>query len=182
MHLQHIAVIYATAQGSTREIAEFLGAELAERGAEVEVADIAHAPELTRFDSVILGSAIHNRNFLPEAVDFIRAHQDDLRATNLWLFSVGLGPALRGPIGRRVGRAVPARIAAIRDSIHPRQYQCFAGHYERAGVDFTARTLYRLLGGPRYGDLRDWSAIRIWAADIAVSLGLPHAKSSTIHP
>lgn len=59
--LPRIAVIYATAQGSTREIAEFIAANLTARGATVEVADAEHAPDLSRFDAVILGSAVHNR-------------------------------------------------------------------------------------------------------------------------
>ncbi len=179
---KRIAVIYATAQGSTRDIAEFIGTELTARGAEVEVADTAHAPELSRFDAVVIGSAIHNRDFLPDAVAYIHEHRRQLAQLDVWMFSVGLGPALVGPIGRRIGRVVPTKIAALRDSIHPREYQPFAGHYERAGVDLFARALYRTMGGTRYGDLRDWPAIREWASDIAAEMHLPAPKSSTIQP
>lgn len=177
-----IAVIYATAAGSTADIAGFIGDELTERGATVEVADIAHAPELTRFDAVVLGSAIHNRALLPAAVEYISDHRHELLERDVWLFSVGLGPALRGPLGRRVGRAVPQHIAAVRDSISPREYRAFAGRYERAGVDLAARTIYRLIGGRRYGDLRDWGAIRQWTAAIATSLRLPTTLNATIRP
>ncbi|QIS18961.1 flavodoxin domain-containing protein [Nocardia terpenica] len=177
-----IAVIYATAQGSTRDIAEFIAAELAEHGARVEVSDIGHAPELTRFDTVVLGSAIHHRDLLPTAADYIRNHQHELVARDVWLFSVGLGPALRGPIGAYSGRLVPKKIAALRDSIRPRDYRPFAGHYERIGVNFGARVMYRVLGGQRYGDLRDWVVIRGWVTTIASTTGLPNPRSSTIHP
>ncbi len=177
-----VAVLYATTQGSTHEIAEFIGAELAARGACVEVADIAHAPELTRFDTVVLGSAIHYRSFLPIATAYIHDHQHELRGRSVWLFGVGLGPALLGPIGRRVGRSIPRRIAALCDAIEPQEYRAFAGHYERAGVDWRARARYRLFGGPRYGDLRDWAAIRDWIDTIGNLLDLPHAPAATIHP
>ncbi|MFQ6328657.1 flavodoxin domain-containing protein [Nocardia sp. CWNU-33] len=177
-----IAVIYATAQGSTRDIAEFIGETLTARGVAVELSDIEHAPELSGFDAVILGSAVHDRALLPAVTSFVSTHRDALADTDVWLFSVGLGPALRGPIGRRIGRTVPKKIAALRDSISPRDYRAFAGHYERAGISLQARALYRLMGGTRYGDLRDWTAIRTWATDIAVSLGLPKAKSTPIHP
>ena len=30
--------------------------------------------------------------------------------------------------------------------------------------------IYRAMGGPRYGDLRDWPAIALWAKDIAAQL------------
>ncbi|MGW4351906.1 flavodoxin domain-containing protein [Nocardia sp. NPDC004582] len=177
-----IAVVYATAQGSTREIADYIGASLAARGATVEVADAEHAPDPTRFDAVILGSAVHDRALLPELGDYVRSHRHELRARPVWLFSVGLGPALVGPIGHLIGRVVPKEIAALRDTITPRDYRAFAGHYERAGVSVSARTLYRLMGGPRYGDLRDWTAITAWTDDIAGELKLPRAQAIPTHP
>ncbi|MGV9665266.1 flavodoxin domain-containing protein [Nocardia niigatensis] len=177
-----IAVVYATAQGSTREIADFIGSYLTARGATVEVADAEHAPELTPFDAVVLGSAVHDRALLPEMADFVRSHRTELGSRPVWLFSVGLGPALVGPIGRRLGRAVPKKIATLRDSISPRDFHAFAGHYERAGVDLPARTIYRILGGTRYGDLRDWPAITRWADGIAEALRLPQAQATPTHP
>ncbi|WP_067822167.1 flavodoxin domain-containing protein [Nocardia inohanensis] len=180
--LPRIAVIYATAQGSTREIAEYIAADLAARGATVEVADVEHAPDLSRFDTVILGSAVHNRALLPEAAEYLRSHRQELLAREVWMFSVGLGPALRGPIGRRVGTAVPKRIALARDLAGAHEYRAFAGHYERAGVSWSARTIYRLLGGTRYGDLRDWTAVSLWSASIARALKLPQPAAIPTHP
>ncbi|MEV6426411.1 flavodoxin domain-containing protein [Nocardia sp. NPDC051463] len=179
---RRIAVVYATEQGSTRDIAEFIANELAGRETTVELADIDHAPDSSRFDTLVLGSAMHNMDFLPAAVDYMHAHHDELVHRQVWLFSVGLGPSLRGPIGRRVGRIVPKKIAALRDSIVARDYRAFAGRYDRAGVSLRARVQYRLLGGGRYGDLRDWAAIRAWTDNIAHSLRLPPARSTTIHP
>lgn len=177
-----IAVVYATEQGSTRDIAEFIAAELDDQGAEVELSDVEHAPELSRFDTVVLGSAIHDMDFLPAAVTFVRTHGEVLRNKDVWLFSVGLGPALGGLIGSRIGRIVPKKIAALRDSISPRDYQAFSGHYEHVGVSLKARILYRLMGGGRYGDLRDWAAIRAWCTTVAQSLGLPTAQSNIVVP
>ncbi|WP_067857597.1 flavodoxin domain-containing protein [Nocardia shimofusensis] len=174
-----IAVLYATEQGSTRDIADFIAEDLAARGGEVEVSEVTHAPELSRFDAVVLGSAIHNMNFLPEAQSYIRAHDQELRDTELWLFGVGLGPALRGPIGRRLGPVVPPEIARLRDLVAPRDYRTFAGVYERAGVPLSARVRYRLLGGGKYGDLRDWPSIRAWSDEIATTLGLRSVSIDT---
>ncbi|WP_433684634.1 flavodoxin domain-containing protein [Nocardia sp. CA-119907] len=177
-----IAVIYATAQGSTRDIAEFIAADFRARGAEVELSDVEHAPELSRFRAIILGSAVHNMDFLPAATTFVRTHREALRNADVWMFSVGLGPALRGPIGRLIGRTVPKKIAALIASVAPWDYRAFAGHYERAGVSPRARMQYRLMGGGRYGDLRDWSAIRTWSSMIAQALGLPQPQSTVIAP
>lgn len=180
--LPRISVVYATAQGSTREIAEYIAADLSARGATVSVADVEHAPDLSRFDVVIIGSAIHNRALLPEAVGYIDSHENELHTCEVWMFTVGLGPALRGPIGRLLGTAVPAAIARARDAAGAHELRAFAGHYERAGVSLGARTMYRLLGGTRYGDLRDWASIARWSASIAHVLGLPQPSATPVHP
>ncbi|WP_067669906.1 flavodoxin domain-containing protein [Nocardia miyunensis] len=90
-----IAVIYATAQGSTCEIAEFIADDLAGRGAAVEFADVEHAPELSCVDAVILGSAVHNMALLRSINEYVRHHASELNALPVWVFSVGLVPALR---------------------------------------------------------------------------------------
>ncbi|WP_109522693.1 MULTISPECIES: flavodoxin domain-containing protein [Nocardia] len=177
-----IAVLYATAQGSTRDIAEYIAAGLTARTAQVELADIEHAPELTRFDAVVLGSAVHDMDLLPEATSYVRNHREALANLRVWLFSVGLGPALRGPVGRIISRIVPPKIAAVRDSVAPRDYRAFAGCYPRENVSLKARVLYRLMGGGRYGDLRDWAAIGAWVTAIADTLQLPHTGDVIIHP
>ncbi|WP_067901373.1 flavodoxin domain-containing protein [Nocardia vaccinii] len=180
--LPRIAVIYATDQGSTCEIAEFIAESLRARGATVELADVEHAPDLTRFDVVVLGSAVHDMALLPNVAEYVHHHVEELNAVPVWLFSVGAGPALRGPIGRRIAAHVPKKIAALRDAIHPVEYAAFAGHYERVGVSLPARTLYRLMGGGRYGDLRDWNAIIGWTTSIARTLRLPQPLSTPTHP
>lgn len=177
-----IAVLYATAQGSTRDIAEFIADDLVAHSAHAELHDIEHAPDLTGIDVVIIGSAVHDMDLLPEASAYIRNNQPTLADKKVWLFTVGLGPALRGPLGRWIGRQIPRKIAAAITALHPRDYAAFAGRYERAGVSWRARAMYRLLGGARYGDLRDWRAIREWSGLIARALDLPSAPISITHP
>ncbi len=82
----------------------------------------------------------------------------------------------------RLARTVPDEIAAPRDAISPRDYIGFAGKYERADVSWKTRTLFRLIGGTRYGDLRDWSAIRAWSDTIARALDLAAASTTAIDP
>ncbi|MFJ2666372.1 flavodoxin domain-containing protein [Nocardia fluminea] len=177
-----IVVLYATAQGSTRDIAEFIWDDLVTRGARAELHDIEHAPDLSGIDTAIIGSAIHNMDLLPEASAYLRHNLNTLTDKDIWLFTVGLAPALRGPIGRWVGRQVPRKIAATVRAVRPHGYVEFPGQYERAGVSWGARTMYRLLGGARYGDLRDWQAVQEWSDQIAASMALPRAQAISIHP
>ncbi|MFC4128431.1 flavodoxin domain-containing protein [Nocardia rhizosphaerae] len=177
-----IAVLYATEQGSTRDIAEFIADDLRARGADATLHDIAHAPDLTAVDVVVLGSAVHDMDLLPAATAYLRNNLPALVDKECWVFSVGLGPALRGPIGHLLGRRTPRRIATLLDRLRPRGYRAFAGRYERAGVSLRARTLYRVLGGARYGELTDWQAVRDWSGRIADTHALPHAPAEIIHP
>ncbi|MEV0546448.1 flavodoxin domain-containing protein [Nocardia salmonicida] len=177
-----IAVLYATAHGSTRDIAEFVWDDLVARGARAELHDIEHAPDLSGLDTLVIGSAIHNMDLLPEASAYLRNNRNTLVDKDIWLFSVGLGPALRGPLGRWVGRQVPPKIAAAIRTLRPRDYTPFAGQYEREGVSWRARTMYRMLGGARYGDLRDWQAVREWSTRIGDALMLERAPVTVVHP
>ncbi|MFC3961578.1 flavodoxin domain-containing protein [Nocardia jiangsuensis] len=177
-----VAVVFATDQGSTRDIADFIAADLSARGAQVQLHDAEHAPDPTEYDVLILGSAVHDMQLLPPAAAYLDHNRRELTGRDVRLFTVGLGPALRGPIGRRMGRTVPPGIAALRDAVGARELHAFAGRYDRAGVSFRARLQYRLLGGGRYGDLRDWAEIRRWAAGIGDSLNLAPATVLTTHP
>ncbi|MFE3261727.1 flavodoxin domain-containing protein [Nocardia sp. NPDC059091] len=166
--VRRIAVVYATGQGTTKEVAEVIGRELESSGVVVEVVPIGHqVPDLAEFDTVVLGSPVYHDALMKSFVVFAYQRLDQLATPDVWLFSVGMAPALTGRIGRRLARAVPKEIATVRDALAVRGYRAFAGRYERAKLPLRARLRYRLLGGRRYGDLRDWDAITSWATGIA---------------
>lgn len=165
-----VLVAYASADGSTAEIARFIGDELTRRGARVEVQSVTDLPDPAPWDAVVLGSAIHNMSWLPVADEYVRRFRSTLANKDIWLYSVGLGPALRGPIGRRIGRATPRSTSELVRSVHPRDHQGFAGVFDRKHTSRLTRAIYRAIGGGRYGDLREWGQIRRWADDIAEAL------------
>jgi menaquinone-dependent protoporphyrinogen oxidase len=128
MHKQPtVLVAYATAAGATKSVAEFVGTALRVRGCEVDVAAVTDRPDPARYDAVVVGSAVHDRALLPAATRFAADHRDRWPRIPVWLFSVGIGPSLRGPLGRALARAVPPRIAAVRDVLGALDYHAFAG-------------------------------------------------------
>ncbi|MET8877338.1 flavodoxin domain-containing protein [Nocardia sp. NPDC004604] len=166
--VRRIAVVYVTGQGTTGEIAEFIGKALESPNVVVEVVPTGHlVPDLSRFDTVVLGSPVYHQALMKPFVIFVYQRLEQLAGTDVWLFSVGMAPAVTGPIGRWKARAVPKNIATVRDSLAVRGYRAFAGRYERAKLPLRAQLRYLLLGGRHYGDLRDWDAIQTWAAEIA---------------
>lgn len=67
----------------------------------------------------------------PPAEEYVRRFRAVLKARTIWMFSVGMAPALRGVIGRRLATVIPPDINAIRKALGPRDYQQFAGVLER---------------------------------------------------
>lgn len=163
-----VLVAYASAQGSTAEIARFIGDELAAAGASTETTSVTDKPDPSGFDFVVLGSAIHNSEFLPEFQDYVQRYRAELRQRPTWLFSVGMGPALRGPIGAIFRPMVPKPIATVRDDLHAIEYHPFAGVFDRP-PEKRLRAIIRLMGAP-YGDNRNWHDIEAWSASIAKQL------------
>lgn len=64
-----ILVAFATQHGSTREIAVAIASTLRIAGYGVDVRSVADVAELTAYDAVVLGSAVH-----PPAVPIPRRH------------------------------------------------------------------------------------------------------------
>jgi len=165
-YADRVLVLHASSGGSTKAVAEFIAARLRARGAVADVRGLDERPGLTGYDAVVLGSAVHDRALLPAAQHFVLQNSDALRVLPVWLFSLGIGPSLRGPVGHFLRDAVPPRIAELCELIGPREYRAFAGVMPRAGAPLVARFMLWVCGG-RYGDLRDWRAIDAWATGIA---------------
>ena len=165
-YADRVLVVHASSGGSTKAVAEFVAARLRVRGAVADVRGVDERPGLEGYDAVVLGSAVHNRAMLPEAEHFVWHNSAALRAMPVWLFSLGIGPSLRGPVGHLLRDAVPPRIAELCELIGPRDYRAFAGVVPRGGSTLVSRCLLWLCGG-QYGDLRDWPAIDAWTAEIA---------------
>jgi menaquinone-dependent protoporphyrinogen oxidase len=161
-----VLIAYASAHGSTRGIAERIAARLGGHGHDVAVIPVGDTPDPAADDAVVLGSAIHNQAWLPEAGEFVRRHRDALATRSVWLFSVGIPDALGRPLRRYArgeGRTV---IAPIRAQVRARGHALFTGAVEPDHLPPVGRVIFRLLGG-RYGDLRDWAAVNRWADMIA---------------
>jgi menaquinone-dependent protoporphyrinogen oxidase len=74
-----ILVTYASRFGSTTGVAEAIGKTLAEQGVRVEVLPMKEVIDLAAYQAVVAGSAINGGEWLPEALQFVQAHQAELR-------------------------------------------------------------------------------------------------------
>ncbi|MFH8983414.1 flavodoxin domain-containing protein [Streptomyces varsoviensis] len=171
-----VLIGYATEHGSTRSVAERIAGHLDAPGRHVELLPFDRVPAAAVHEALVIGSAVHQGAWLPDAVRFVRDHHTVLAARPVWMFSVGMTAALRGPARRLASRSEQPKIEALRRQLSPRDYHCFSGVIRPEHLDRTGRIVFRLLGC-RYGDFRDWSEVDAWAARIAQDLPAASADS-----
>jgi menaquinone-dependent protoporphyrinogen oxidase len=162
---QKILVTYASRTGSTAGVAEEIGETLVENGAQVEVLPMQDIKDITQYQAVVAGSAIQNRQWLPEAMQFMQTYQALLNQKPFAMFSVCMTLAMRD--GEKYRPDVSEWLAPVRALVRPVSEGIFAGVLDISKVpSFSDRLKFRLsvaLGVWSEGDHRDWNAIREWA-------------------
>ena len=160
-----ILVTYASRAGSTAEVAEAIARTLQQDGAQVDVAPMSSAPDLSQYESVVVGSAVRGARWLPEAVEFVRAQQSTLAHKKVALFTVCITMAMKNAENYRAG--VMNWIAPVRAMVQPIREELFAGMLDFSKLPLNKDTLMlRLtvaLGIFPRGDHRDWTKIEAWA-------------------
>jgi menaquinone-dependent protoporphyrinogen oxidase len=172
-----VLVGYATAHGSTEGIAERIAARLRGRGAEVTLAELPADEDVEPFGAVVIGSAVHSGDWLPEAETFVDGHSRALAERETWLFSVcSLGES-SSFFPERVARFMAKQrkdgkqLARWRLLIGDGHHRYFAGAVERGHWSRLGDLFLRAFGGT-FGDHRDWADIDAWADSIADDIGL----------
>ncbi|MEV3858161.1 flavodoxin domain-containing protein [Streptomyces sp. NPDC050095] len=171
-----VLVLHASEHGSTVEVAERVAARLVTRGIPVDVHPFDKSPTPGAYTAVVIGSAVHDGAWLPQAADFVHRHRDALTVLPVWMFSVGMTGALRGPMRRLAEHTEQRAIVRLRALIGPRGYHRFSGVIHPDHLNRTGRVLFRLFTG-RYGDYRDWTAIDAWTDSIAEALTVDTSAS-----
>jgi menaquinone-dependent protoporphyrinogen oxidase len=168
-----ILVTYASRSGSTAEVAEAIGRTLAEGGLKVDVRPMGEVTDLSPYRAVVAGSAIHGNQWLPEAMEFVRAQRQELARRPFACFLVCITMAMRGANRYRAG--VSSWLQPVRDLVRPVSEGLFAGR-----LDFDRLPPCRETRGLRMavalgifprGDRRDWEAVRGWAESLPPLLG-----------
>jgi menaquinone-dependent protoporphyrinogen oxidase len=160
-----ILVAYASRTGSTRGVAEAIGKALAEGGAQVEVRLMKEVQDLTPYQAVVAGSAIQDRQWLPEAMQFMRAHQAALARKPFAAFLVCMTLAM--PSADKYREHVANWLEPVRALVRPVSEGLFTGALDISKIPSLGDKLkFRLsviLGVWPEGDCRDWDSIRTWA-------------------
>jgi menaquinone-dependent protoporphyrinogen oxidase len=124
--------------------------------------------DLSSYRAVVAGSAIQNKQWLPEAMQFIQAHRAELARKPFAAFLVCMTLAMRNADKYRPH--VATWLDPVRALVTPVSTGLFAGTLDISQIpSFGDRLKFRLsvlFGVWSEGDHRDWNAIRAWASSI----------------
>jgi menaquinone-dependent protoporphyrinogen oxidase len=160
-----VLVTVASKHGSTFEIAEAIGSELATRGLEVSVVPVEDVRTVDEYEAIVLGSAVHMGKWMKSAKEFVAREKATLTSTPVWLFS-------SGPVTDRSKPDDPAdrhEGDQIANGLAAREHSVFRGKLDKGELSIAERAAVRIAKAPSE-DQRDWEAIRMWAAGIGAAL------------
>ena len=158
-----ILIAYASKYGATREVAERIAQRLQKSGKQAEAKSVTQITDLGKPEGVIVGSALYQGGWLPEATTFVRKNATALSRIPTWLFSVG-------PLDTDVeDEEQPIELAEFRDKIGQKHHAVFHGALDHSKLDRSDRITMKAAGAPE-GDFRDWDTIGTWVDQIAKSL------------
>jgi len=164
-----ILIAYASKYGATQEVAERIAKGLQKAGAPVEVKPVAQIGYVGKAKAVIVGIALYQGGWIPEATAFVRKNATALSNIPTWLFSVG-------PLSTDVkDEEQPVELAEFRDKLGLKHHVVFHGKLDHSKLDRSDRMTMKSAGAPE-GDFRDWEAIDAWADQIGKSIA--KARSS----
>lgn len=172
-----ILVAYATKYGSTREVAEAIGARLREQGLGADVKPAREVRSLDGFDGVVVGSPLYIGSLLRDSVAFMERHRAVLGKMPVAVFA--LGP-ITAEQGAAEGRGqLDAALKAKAPWVKPAAAEVFVGKYDPASLRMLDKLIAVLPASPLHDvpahDERDWPAIGAWADTLPSALGLAEA-------
>lgn len=161
---KRILVAYASVSGSTGDVAEAIGKVIEQHGVTVDVAPVKDVFSVQGYNGVVVGSSIRAGRWLPEAVRFLREHQENLPVVPVAYFTTCLTMVNDTPDNRQIVRSYLEPILQTIPEIEPVGLGLFAGSLD------PHRQLIMQSQSPVHGDYRNWEAIRQWAEEVTPGL------------
>ncbi len=154
--MARVLIGWASRAGAATDVAELLADELRKGGHDVAVEDLKGSPVGDGRDLVVLGSGVQAGQWYPEATQWIKANEPQLKKTRVALFNVCLNAADPDKRAEALGynRAVTTKLSPLVE-------ESFAGRYVPAKVSWLKRIFLRTLQKPGQ-DHVDETAVRSW--------------------
>lgn len=197
MDKKRVLVTYATLSGTTGEVAEVVGEELAKSDLQVEIKPVALVSDLGGYDAVVIGAPMilgwhraalrflrrQRKAFgsLPLAVFITAMSLTDTGASDVDGVQVVLDQDLPRPPANAERLTLRERYATVANYVRPilRRIRpakpvslaLFGGRLDYGRLKWWAVLFAMLLVQAQAGDKRNWEAIRSWAGGLPERMG-----------
>jgi menaquinone-dependent protoporphyrinogen oxidase len=193
--MNRILVAYATMAGSTVEVAQAVGEEIAKSGYQVDILPISEIKDLHAYDGVVVGGPMI-MGWHRAALRFLKKHREAFRQIPLAVFVMAMSLTQTGETSvdgvpvyvdenlpkppeneerlnfreryARLSKYLRPILKATRP-VKPVSIGVFGGRLEYGRLKWWAVLFVMLIVQAPAGERRNWTAIRSWAA------GLPDA-------
>ncbi len=173
-----VLVAYASKYGSTQEVAGAIAATLSENGLVVDLEPMREVKALEEYTAVVMGAPLYMLRWHKEARGFLSRHREALKERPVAIFA--LGPFHdEEEEWKEVREQLDEELAKF-PWLTPIAIEIFGGKFDPAKLRFPDNLLALLPASPLRkmpaSDVRDWTAIRAWASNLATKLqpALPH--------
>jgi menaquinone-dependent protoporphyrinogen oxidase len=174
---KRILVAYDTIHGSTAEVAKEIGTALCNRGFQVDVRFVGNVTSLDDYDGVIIGSALYEFRWLPDATAFLKNNTAALSAMPVAYFIVGASLFQDTPENRDAAKkSFIDPVLAEYPDIKPLSIGLFGGAVDfkkeqyNLFEKFVLRILGLIVGFKDSADWRNWEYINSWANEVGDKL------------
>lgn len=194
--MRKVLVAYATMAGSTAEVAQVVGEEIAGGGLQVDVLPLQEISDLAGYEAVVVGGPMI-LGWHRAALRFLKRHRDAFQRIPLAVFVTAMsltetGERSVGGVPVTVDEKLPkapqqegrlnfreryARLSnylqPILSAVHPAvpvSIGVFGGRLEYGRLKWWAVLFAMLIVQAPAGERRNWEAIRSWAAGLPPAL------------
>ena len=194
--MNKILVAFATMAGSTMQVAEAVGEEIAKSGAQVDVLPISEIEHLQAYDGVVVGGPMI-MGWHRKALRFLKKHRKAVQKIPLAVFVMAMSltetdetpaegvmviideklpkpPENKAELSFRERYARPSKYLApiLRATrpVKPVSIGVFGGWLEYGRLKWWAVLFAMLVIQALAGDRRNWEMIRAWAAELPAAL------------
>jgi menaquinone-dependent protoporphyrinogen oxidase len=164
-----ILVAYATAAGSTGEVAEAIGKALREGDATVDVRRAKEVTDVGEYRAVVLGTGVRAGHVYQEAATFVETHQEALSKVPVAYFVVCMTMQDDTEDARCQAGTYLDQLQEKAPVVEPVDRGLFGGAMDYKRLPLPLRLMMKAMKQPE-GDSRDWEAIRAWAVGLRSAL------------
>ena len=160
-----ILVAYATAAGSTGEVAEAIGEALRDESTAVDVRRAKEVTDLSGYRAVVVGSGVRAGRVYKDAMAFLGTHQQALGQVPVAYFVVCLTMKDDTEESRRTAGTYADQMREKAPQVQPVDVALFGGVMDCSKLSLPLKLMMKLMKSPE-GDFRDSEAIRAWATGV----------------